>query len=320
MRIYKKTIALHLLFWIFNFWRGLHFTAYPNYKIFFIGQLIIAISCYINYFILIPKLLKRGDIHSFILWLLSFGGIFIISFTSWLYFRHHIFNEVSPWNLKEAITTSYHMSLLFVGMSTASRLTFDWIKNESKTEELLLQKSINNVLLIKSNINLPFILQALTYTENLAKENPKDAEQPIIALSNILRYGLYETQNKFISLSRELEILEEYIEILNQIDSTIKLKINYIPPIDNIPISPNILIRFIGYWKEIISNEVEGEQIINIYAEHKTILINLPITNTPYFSKKLIEKKIPDYTDEYFNVTYFINHDCIILKIINIVE
>jgi LytS/YehU family sensor histidine kinase len=194
------------------------------------------------------------------------------------------------------------------------------MSNIKHNHRLNLKKTEAQFQLMKSNINIPFMLDALNYTESIAKESPGNAEEPIILLSNVLRYGLYETQSTFIPLYRELEVLEEYILLQNQIDRQCTLKLNTLSLLENVPIVPNILVRFVGYWKHIMDNRLEGQQQINIFAEHNTLLMNLPLSADIDNLKNLLEKRFPIFQDVNFVVTYFINNESLVLKIVNLAK
>ena len=67
--------------------------------------------------------------------------------------------------------------------------------------------------LLKSQLNPHFLFNALNTVRSLIADDPSRAQHAVTRLANTLRYALGVNQNELVSLSRELEIVADYLEI-----------------------------------------------------------------------------------------------------------
>ena len=67
--------------------------------------------------------------------------------------------------------------------------------------------------LLKSQLNPHFLFNALNTVRSLIADDPARAQHAVTRLANTLRYALGAGQNDLVSLSRELEIVADYLEI-----------------------------------------------------------------------------------------------------------
>lgn len=89
--------------------------------------------------------------------------------------------------------------------------------NEKHTEmAIALQKAKNDVLISKINPHFLFNSLQLIQTENFYGSKEKTNEI-ILSLSNQLRYNIYDDSNNMVPLSRELERVQEYLQLCSAI-------------------------------------------------------------------------------------------------------
>ncbi len=309
---------LHVLFWTQNFFRNIAFSWHYQIEEIICDQLLIASLCYVNYFFLFPYILKKNKLSYYLLWIFVFIGGFTCIYTGWTLALPYLFEVPEIKETVKIVTVSFNISFLYGAMSSGSRLALNWAHNQDKNKELLLQKTNSQIQWMKSNINIPFILETLSYTEKSTKENPKAAEEPILLLSNILRYGLYESESSTINLEREIEIIKEFIALQNTIDSSIALTLQVNITERNVLVIPNIMVRFIGLWKLAVQNNIKGAQTIFINGNTNTVVLKLPIDQTIDFNSAEIKTKIPVFNNELFAIDYKQEGDYLCLEIINL--
>jgi len=66
---------------------------------------------------------------------------------------------------------------------------------------------------LRSQISPHFIFNVLTNLVSLARKRSEQLEPQLIKLSELMRYILYESDEKKVSLSKELEYLRSYIDL-----------------------------------------------------------------------------------------------------------
>lgn len=319
----KKIIILflHVLFWVQNMTRNILFIYEKNDPLRYIiyDQMVIASICYLNYFFLTPYILKKNKLSYYILGVFIFITGFTVLYSGWIFSQPYLLGIAEIKDAHWVWIISFNISFLYGAMSSGSRFAVDWIKNQDKNKTLQLQKNNRQIQFIKSNINIPFLLETLNYSENLAKHSPQQAGEPIMLLSNVLRYSLYESESEKISLEREIEILKEYISLQNQVDKNIVLAL-HINIHNNLYIMPNSIIRFIGIWKSILNKlEIKGIQnILLLDDDHKTVMLRLPINENFHHYLSDVQKQFPTFSNEHFNIDYFIEKHCLCLKSTNL--
>lgn len=67
--------------------------------------------------------------------------------------------------------------------------------------------------LLKSQLNPHFLFNALNTVRSLIADNPVRAQSAVTRLANTLRYTLSSRQDELVTLSQELDIVEDYLEL-----------------------------------------------------------------------------------------------------------
>jgi len=172
---------------------------------------------YINYLFLIPRFLNKKqyliyNINLLIL-ILVYG---FIKYGIALYFKQIV---LIRGNMHEAIGfTSYYISafftsLIFVFLSTVLKFTMDWFLNERIQRDLENQRLSAELAFLKSQINPHFLFNSLNSIYSLAYQRSETTPEAILKLSEIMRYMLYECNDNKVDLGKELQYLQNYIDL-----------------------------------------------------------------------------------------------------------
>jgi sensor histidine kinase YesM len=121
-----------------------------------------------------------------------------------------------------------------------------WYDELTLKEELTRRTFETELALIKSQINPHFLFNTINNIDVLIPKNPELASEYLNKLSDILRYMVYETKAEKISLARELDYVEKYVE-LQKIRSRNPDYVNFDVTGDagNLSVAPLILFPFI---------------------------------------------------------------------------
>lgn len=188
----------------------------------FFGSFIIF---YINYLYLVPKLVFEKQIkkHLFynLLIIICLLGImhwwqntFIVSlFDSYGNPSHRSMppppHLMPIFNIRDAFTM-----FLTVGLSVAIRLSIRWEQIENlrlETEQTRVESELKN---LRNQLNPHFLLNTLNNIYALIAFDAEKAQTAVSELSKLLRHMLYENQGKFVPLSKELDFIQNYIELM----------------------------------------------------------------------------------------------------------
>jgi len=160
-----------------------------------------------------------------------------------------------------------------------------------KQRELILikEKTEAELSFLKSQINPHFLFNTLNNIYALAREKSDKTADIILKLSGLLRFMLYETREKFVPISKEIQFINTYLQI-QKIRFDDRLKIEFENLIDNKEklVLPLILIPFLENAFKHGASESTDKKFININLELKGNILNYSIINS--FENNEIEK------------------------------
>ena len=203
---------------------------------------------YLNYLVYIPRFLDKKKYTAYaiiiVITLILFGlgkyGIGLL-FKPYVLVRMH--ETIGFW---QYFISTIFASLTFVFLSTVLKFTTDWFLNERIQRDLENQRLSAELSFLKSQINPHFLFNSLNSIYSLAYQRSETTPDAILKLSEIMRYMLYECNDNEVSLEKELQYLQNYIE-LQKIrfgkNAYIDFKIN--GRVDGQKIVPLLLIAFI---------------------------------------------------------------------------
>lgn len=121
-----------------------------------------------------------------------------------------------------------------------------WYDDLTLKEELTRRTFETELALIKSQINPHFLFNTINNIDVLIPKNPTLASEYLNRLSGILRYMVYETKAEKIPLARELDYIEQYVE-LQKIRTTNPGYVNFEVTGEpgNLSVAPMVLFPFI---------------------------------------------------------------------------
>lgn len=103
--------------------------------------------------------------------------------------------------------------LFVVAMAGVGRFTFDWFKNERIKKELEKQNLISELAFLKSQINPHFLFNTLNNIHTLAYKKAEGAPEAIMKLSELMRYMIYESDEDFVPLKKEIQHLKSFVDL-----------------------------------------------------------------------------------------------------------
>ncbi len=278
----KYTLVIHLLIWISFFFVPLLFIESGPGRLRFMVMgwfmlLLMAGYFYLNYLYLIPRFLlqKKTLLYFFLLItaLLLIGLIhlgYIYSVGNLIDHRHR------PPVFHIALTPLYP-SLLAFALSTAIRITGEWFKADKQKKEMEAEKLSSELAFLKSQVNPHFLFNILNNICSLARKKSDDTENAIIKLAQIMRYMLQDSKDEKVSLEKEIEYLQNYIELQRlRIADPVKIKFTCEGQIELIMLEPLLLIPFIeNAFKHGISYLEDSSIDILIRVEKNRLVLQV---------------------------------------------
>lgn len=121
-----------------------------------------------------------------------------------------------------------------------------WYRQQQTLQELSQEKIAAELELLKSQVQPHFIFNMLNNIYSGAfKKSPETAQQ-ILKLSNFIEYSLYDSKKEVVSLTEELEYIQNYVDLQKiRVGKKLDVSINVFDPIDGIQIPPMLLLPII---------------------------------------------------------------------------
>jgi sensor histidine kinase YesM len=197
-----------------------------------ITNLFFALAVYINLILLIPRFLKQKNYIFYFFWL-----IVLLSATSLslqILFIYPLRNLLSITENYTSFNINLHSAyffttFLYVGFTSFLKLIKDWLSLQDvnlKLAKIEQQKLEAELKTLKSQLNPHFLFNSLNNIYSLSLTKSDKVPELILKLSDLMRHILYEAKENYIPLEKELEFVNNYIE-LQRIRTSDKTKINY---------------------------------------------------------------------------------------------
>ncbi|MDO8994366.1 sensor histidine kinase [Daejeonella sp.] len=175
---------------------------------------------YANFIYLLPFIFKRIRLISWIFINLLLI-VFLSAFFVWVQYAFNYHTTLSDRHYILDIFIRIINNVAFLGLAMIIRFSIDWFKQKYNENELENKTLKTELAFLKTQINPHFLFNALNNLYALSLKNSPEAPQSILQISKIMRYLLYETNDSKVQLSKEIEIIQDYIA-LQQLKSKIK--------------------------------------------------------------------------------------------------
>ena len=249
MKFIQKPWVLHVVFWSLVF--GMMLMAGPGNDISALEVLrkIINVTfymlvVYINLGYLIPRFLSQKNFMTYCLLLLAMVAVFTPIKVFLLYITYE---EVDPREFL-LMNQQYIFLLLFLiaAGSTVIKIISDWQGHQRDRKDLETQRLQSEIKFLKSQINPHFLFNTLNSLYALTLKKSDQAPEIVIKLSEMMRYMLYECNERRVPLQKEVNYIENYLamEALRQASSA-DIQFSVEGEITDQTIAPLIFIPFL---------------------------------------------------------------------------
>ncbi len=282
-----KRLYHHIIFWLLCLalevyvevsWINYYYTHVPAWKRFFCGfsaellLLFIKIPVIYASFIIIREygINKKKYIPAILLLFLLFA---LGAFFSHLVIIEVIFPSIyhdptfRPL-FSDRIMNSFIDLIFIAGIANAVKQYRDQMSLRDQEKTLVQEKLTAELTFLKAQLNPHFLFNTLNSLYALARRKSDRTTDVILKLSALLRFILYEADKKYIPVSQEILILENYIE-LERIRYDDKLSIQFeklLAPGDFL-ITPLLLLPFIENAFKHGAAETRNDSFIHIRIE-----------------------------------------------------
>ncbi|WP_291786762.1 histidine kinase [Cecembia sp.] len=251
---------------------------------------------YFNYMYLIERTLFRNRTSVFLivnfLAGLIYVGILIVydDFVGMQEIMHRTFRPDVPhtprprnyyWDISHLLV--FYMS---VGISTSIATVQKWQEDEKIRLRLEKEKTNSEFSFLKAQINPHFFFNTLNNIYSLTNIDVEKAKTALLKLSRMMRYVLYETEKNQTLLSKELDFIKDFLELMKmRLTQKVKLDIQLPEKVKDVEIAPMLLLPIIeNCFKHGVSSQTDSH--IQIRLEKTENELHLETKNTIFKSSE----------------------------------
>mgnify|MGYP001217239667 CR=1 FL=1 len=250
---------------------------------------------YVNYFILVPRYLFQSQAKRYVV----YNIIFLCAIGVLLHLWQSLTFDPSfaPKSKRPGMPPGWlfflrdMLSLVFtIGLSAAIRMSARWTQNEAARKEAERNRAEAELKNLRNQLNPHFLLNTLNNIYALIAFDSDKAQQAVQELSKLLRYVLYDNQQTYVPLCKEVDFIRNYIELMRiRLSANVRVETKIdVRPDSRTEIAPLIFISLIeNAFKHGISPTEPS--FIRIHFSESPGEIHCEITNS-YHPKSVADK------------------------------
>jgi len=269
----KYRLQRHLAFWAFwwifqaflysfppastsnDYWDSLKLATIESF-IFMFGHLFLAYSLM---YVVVPRFLLKQRYWATAVWTFIF---FIATAFCSTFLGRFVINPIGQYLVEAGFIRKFwprNHSVVFLsllaglrggitigGIAAAIKLMKYWYVKEQRNLQLQKENVESQLQLLKAQVHPHFLFNTLNNIYSHTQDKAPVAAQLITGLSDMLRFILYESSQPLVPLSKELQLMQEYVR-LEQIRYGNKLDLHIDVPADtrDLHISPLLMLPLI---------------------------------------------------------------------------
>jgi hypothetical protein len=189
---------------------------------------LLALYFYLNLYLIIPNLLKNKKMVWFVLaTLLCFTAYVVIEPAIDIFVIKNYFSATDR-GFQEfrnrVLEHGYHLSawetfrnlgqiMFFFAIGTGWKVFQGWRQEEKQKDQAQKERLAAELSLLKSQVSPHFLFNSLNNIYSLTVQQSESAPLAVVKLSELLRYMIYHANKEFVTLSEELNYIENFIEL-----------------------------------------------------------------------------------------------------------
>jgi sensor histidine kinase YesM len=229
---------------------------------------------YVNLYLLTPYVLKKGKIGIFGL---IFSGLLLVLFLlDSLYYQLYLSDVLTDITLRipadlvsigevpfPIILISTLSLFLLTSVSSGLAIYRDRAQQMEAGQQMVIQKQDAELTALKLQISPHFLFNTLNNLRWLARQKSDATEDAILRLSEMMRYMIYQVEKGPVTLAKEIDYLEHYLEL-----QKMRLTANHHLTFDILTDNRQVLIEpllFVHFVENAFKHGVHAHEIAPIH-------------------------------------------------------
>lgn len=153
--------------------------------------------------------------------------------------------EYKPFDINHIVAVCIG-ELYVLGIASSVYLTFTWLRERDRNRALREEQFKIKLKYLKNQIQPHFFFNTLNNLYALSLESSDKVPDVIIKLSKLMEYVFYDVEGtKFVPLIKEIDYIQNYIEIEKLRFENVEMNINIESNIDEVKVPPLLFISLV---------------------------------------------------------------------------
>lgn len=197
---------------------------------------------YFNSWVLIPRMLNKSRPTTYTVTLIVLFVVYIL--IGWA--NRMIITGDANFYWRAHILFTTFIYLFFIAASIAYQTTRDRMKADKLSQERENENLKTELSLLRSQVSPHFMFNVLNNMVALARKQSDLLEPSLIKLSSLMRYMLYDSDGEKVSLEKEIDYLQSYIDLQKmRFGKNVSVNISFHDIDSSYEIEPMLLIPFV---------------------------------------------------------------------------
>lgn len=205
--------------------------------------------CYLNFRVLIPRYLLKKRYIRYTVYIVATVFLLVIAQTMeerTVLIHCGRLDGFYTWpRIPVTILSSFVLVILCISGGAMTILLRHWIVDNRKMNQLEKLHIQSEVEQLKEQVNPHLLFNILNRTGILAIQNPREASDMLIKLSQLLRYQLYDCNRDRVLLSAEIKFLNNYLVLEQMYSDSFEFDIRSDRNCSHFLVSPLLFISFV---------------------------------------------------------------------------
>lgn len=249
---------IHIIVWVLFFalplffiWNrsgeGIDWNRYLRHSV---NPLMLCAVFYLDYFILVPRLLFKGRWNNFILANIGVALVFSAAMLLWQTFSF-VPDAPGPRLRINPVLFSFIRDFVSIAMiiclSTLVKMGVGWQQAEDARKEAEKSRKEAELKNLRNQLNPHFLLNTLNNIYALISIDTEKAQEAVSELSRLLRYVLYDNNQHTVPLCKEMDFIKDYIYLMKiRVSQNVSVETDIrVSPDSLTPVAPLIFISLI---------------------------------------------------------------------------
>ena len=241
----------NLLYEPYQFWT-------ERLSFWFVALAVSNVIVYVNIYLFVPHMLLKGKARLYALSVVSlFIFLILINLIGYMSAAQH---DVTLKEILFILISSTPGNAIFLAGVTALLLLRHCMENKQRIQELQTATMEVELANLKNQINPHFLFNMLNNANILAAEDTEQSSHMLSKLNALLRYQIEGSSKKSVSLSQDIDFLNDYLELeksrRGRFNYTVKKEGNC-----DIDIPPLLFIPFV---ENAVKHNPESDSYVNL--------------------------------------------------------